>query len=160
MLISLSSLIRTIGSNWGGYGPNQPGHEGCRKKLGGPGKMLWALCVTMETVNIFFIRYKHLLCEISSLFLIISRLQYHSLSHPWLFNDQTIESFEYKKLYKSINKSYIFTKVARHKSKLLFHFSSPSKTPLFRDCLYLTELRTLREEVTMTRHGRPLRTGK
>lgn len=49
-----------------------------------------------------------------------------------------IESFEYKKLYKSINKSYIFTKVSLHKSikviiPLLFSFkNSPvQRLPLF-----------------------------
>lgn len=49
-----------------------------------------------------------------------------------------IESFEYKKLYKSINKSYIFTKVSLHKSikvviPLLFSFkkSTVQRLPLF-----------------------------
>lgn len=33
--------------------------------------MLWALCVTMETVSIISSLGKHLLCEISSLFLMV-----------------------------------------------------------------------------------------
>ena len=44
-------LCRANGPDWGGHGPDQPGHARCREEPGGSREMLWSLCAALEKVG-------------------------------------------------------------------------------------------------------------